>query len=282
MNKQVQIKNEELCLKVPKVFDLVTRESKFQVCLNLGKPFEVKDEICGNFMLECSSNINRLWHTDIVNVSGTISIFLDQGCSKSVDIFVNGSFAFSVGEGETRSRTVESLQSLEVRCGNGTGFCIGKYCLNIHYQFKEICIPNQKSIIECHLKEIECIEVPQENGRRKETISTLNGDIVTLQEVILLKKGCISIEFKENGKLCRQVIPFEFIETVLLCAPNGTRIECEIANFRCFPIVQTQGNCTCIEIFVTICQSIESIADVVITFDGTICSPREDLNLTCE
>ena len=51
MNKQVQIKNEELCLKVPKVFDLVTRESKFQICLNLGKSFEVKDQICGNFKI---------------------------------------------------------------------------------------------------------------------------------------------------------------------------------------------------------------------------------------
>ena len=109
MNKHVQIINEELCLKVPKVFDLVTRESKFQVCQNLGKPFEVTDQICGNFMLECSSNMTRLWHTDIVNVSGTISIFLNQSCSESVDIYVNGSFAFSVSEGQTRPRTVESL-----------------------------------------------------------------------------------------------------------------------------------------------------------------------------
>ncbi|OIJ16939.1 hypothetical protein BKP45_20815 [Anaerobacillus alkalidiazotrophicus] len=285
-----------ICVKVPKVYDWVTKESEFNTCLSLIECCTITDQICCDFMLECSSDLNSLWVDNSGNIprSGTITVSFDEGCGDTLDVFINGSLAFSVGKGQTRSQTVAFVRSLEVRCPNGIGFCKGKYSLSIHHKFEKISLPDPVDSLECYLADpcgnrispfspdsIDCIEIPQENGRRNKKILTPNGDMVTLQKVKLLKKGCIGVEFKRHGQLCKKLVPFEFTEDLLLCAPEGTRIECEIIAFDCTAIIQTNDSCARIEVFINVCQSIQSEADVIISLEGEFCKPRLGLNSEC-
>ena len=73
------------------------------------------------------------------------------------------------------------------------------------------------------------------------------------------------------------------VETVVLCAPHGTEINCEITNVDCrahvIPSFHKNKDCIEVVIILSICQSIKSVDKVIIELKGTICNPREDLNL---
>ena len=280
---------DKFCVKVPKVYDWITKEAKFHTCLSLVECCTITDQICSDFTLECSSDTTSLWvaNSDNIPLAGTISVSFDEGCGDELAVFVNGSLAFSVGKGETRVRTVESLRSLEVSCSNGTGICKGKYSLSIHNKFQETCLPDSKDRLECYLTDscgnrispflpdaIVCVEIPQANGRQNKKILMPNGQIVTLQKINLLKKGCIGVQFKRHGKLCKKLVPFKFTEELFLCAPEGTRIKCEIIAFDCIAIIQENDSCAWIEVFITVCQSVQSEADVIVALQGKFCNPR--------
>jgi hypothetical protein len=287
---------DKICIKVPKVYDWITKEAKFHTCLSLVECCTITDQICNDFMLECSSDTTSLWvaNSDNIPRAGTISVSFDEGCGDELAVFVNDRLAFSVSKGATRVQTVESLRSLKVSCPNGTGLCKGEYTLNIHNKFQEIFLPDQKDSLECYLADpcgnrisafspgaIGCVEIPQSNGRRNEKLLMPNGQFVTFQRVILRKKGCIAVEFKRNGQLCKKLVPFKFTEQLLLCAPEGTRIECKISDFNCIAIIQENDSCAWIEIFINVCQSVQSEVDVTIALEGEFCLPRSDLELNC-
>lgn len=118
------------------------------------------------------------------------------------------------------------------------------------------------------------------------TVPVINhlGKTVFLQRVDLLKQGFICIQFiNHNGKTCLKcIIPFYEVDSVVLCAPQGTEINCTITDFNCkahvIPSVSNDTHCIEAVIILSICQNISSVADVVIELKGTICRPREDLN----
>ena len=130
---------DKFCVKVPKVYDWVTKEVKFHTCISFADCFTITDQICNDFMIECSSDTTSLWvaNSDNIPRAGTISVSFDEGCGDELAVFVNGNLAFSVGKGKTRVQTVESLRSLEVSCSNGTGICKGEYSLRIHNKFQQ-------------------------------------------------------------------------------------------------------------------------------------------------
>ena len=120
---------DKFCVKIPKVYDWITKEANFHACSSFAECVTITDQICNDFMVECSSDITTLWvaNSDNIPGAGTISVSFDEGCGDELAVFVNGNLAFSVGKGKTRVQTVESLRSLKVSCANGTGICKGEY-----------------------------------------------------------------------------------------------------------------------------------------------------------
>ncbi|WHT49505.1 DUF3992 domain-containing protein [Sporosarcina thermotolerans] len=284
---------DKFCVQVPKVYDWVTKEVEFQTCLSFLECYTITDQICNNFTLECSSDITSLWVANGDNHprAGTISVSFNEGCGDELAVFVNGNLAFSVGKGKTRVQTVESLRSVEVSCSNGRGICRGEYALSIHNKFQHTCLPDPSESIECYLSDpggnricpllpdaIECVEIPQANGRQNKNVVMPNGQIVTYQKINILKKGCIGVEYKRNGKLCKRLVPFEFTEELLICAPTGTRVKCDIIAFDCMAMILENDSCTWIEVFIHVGQCIQSQADVTVALEGKFCSPRIDLS----
>ncbi|WP_303447805.1 S-Ena type endospore appendage [Oceanobacillus profundus] len=272
-----------------KVYDWITNEAKIHSCVSLVECCVITDEVYNDFTLDCSSDITSLWVADSNNTpdAGTISVSFEEGCGDVLDVFVNGSFSFYVDKGGTRSVTVESLRSLEVRCPSGEGACKGNYSLSIHQKLEEISLPNPVDSLDCYLTDpygnrfdafspdaIECVEIPQDNGRKNEKLLISNGHFVTLQRVILRKKGCLAVEFKRNGQLCKILVPFKFKEQLFLCAPEGTRIKCEISAVDCLAIIQENGSGAWIEVIINVCQSIQSEVDITTVLEGELCKPR--------
>ena len=283
---------DTFCVKVPKVYDWITKEADFHTCSSFAECVTITDQICNNFTLECSSDTTSLWvaNSDNIPGAGTISVSFDEGCGDELAVFVNDNLAFSVGKGKTRVQTVASLRSLKVSCPNGTGSCKGEYTLRIHHKFQQNYFPDSKDSIECYLTDpcgnricpflidtIECVEIPQSNGRQNKNFLMPNGQIVTLQKINILKKGCIGIEFKRNGKLCKKLVPFEFTEELFLCAPQGTRIKCDIIAFDCMAVIQENDSCAWVEVYINVGQCVQSEADVTVALEGKYCNPRLDL-----
>ncbi|MDQ0243035.1 hypothetical protein J2S09_000571 [Bacillus fengqiuensis] len=129
---------------------------------------------------------------------------------------------------------------------------------------------------------IHCKELTSPNDRTNIQIMTPLGKIVTLQRIDLLKQGFVTVQFfNRKGELCLQsVFPFSEVETVFLCAPPGTDIDCEVTQIDCkahlIPPISEQSPCIDAAINILVCQSIVSTADVKVELTGTACKPREE------
>lgn len=73
---------EDICLKGPKVYDWITKESKFQSCLTLSDCCLSSDRICDSFKISCSTGLKSLWRNKSTNSlnTGTITVCLAQAC----------------------------------------------------------------------------------------------------------------------------------------------------------------------------------------------------------
>ncbi|MDV2580739.1 hypothetical protein [Alkalibacillus haloalkaliphilus] len=159
---------------------------------------------------------------------------------------------------------------------------------------RELCsIIENNGTVNCYLTDqfgiplptnegIECAEV-NPNRRRDVNVTLPSGEVSTLQEVRLFKRGFIVIEAFDNEFECvSEPIPFNFTERVLLCAPRGTDVTCSITEFNCLPnIVCRDGELVSIEIDLTICQEIKSVYNTVIDVATRACQPREALSEFC-
>ncbi|OIJ18551.1 hypothetical protein BKP45_19100 [Anaerobacillus alkalidiazotrophicus] len=125
---------------------------------------------------------------------------------------------------------------------------------------------------------IVCQEISQLDGRKNVNTSLPNGDPITLQKVKIRKGGFIVLKIIGPETFClSDPIPFNFIETVILCAPDGTELKCNVTDFECDAILNCQdGLVTSVDLFFDICQSIEMIGGVVIAIDGSFCKPRRE------
>ncbi len=125
---------------------------------------------------------------------------------------------------------------------------------------------------------IVCQEIPQSDGRKNVNTSLPNGDPITLQKVKFRKKGFVVIKIVGPETFClSDPFPFNFIETVILCAPDGTDLKCDVTNFECDAILNCKdGLVTSVDLFFDICQSIEMNRGVIIAIDGSFCNPRSE------
>ncbi|EIJ78032.1 regulator of chromosome condensation-like protein [Bacillus methanolicus PB1] len=145
-------------------------------------------------------------------------------------------------------------------------------------------------IVECFLSDskgnplnplgegsILCSEI----GDRKDVIVSLpNREPITLQKVNILKSGFVVVEvISRNMSKKTLPIPFHVIEALLLCAPVGTSVHCKITDFVCEAriIRDTNQNFQQLDLFISICQSVHTEAEVKLEVKGKLCVPRKEI-----
>ncbi|WP_209124815.1 DUF3992 domain-containing protein [Alkalihalobacillus sp. BA299] len=282
------------CIQVEKVYDWVTLSSeiklKEKICIDQQKPFT--DCVTCPFKIPCSKTTpTMIWgKAGVDNISGSLTINYTSGCNNPLIIIINGDIVATLSEGQSFCTTIVNIQSVELLChGNptDTGFCIGEFKLLLHYQSvlaDELDLKN----INCFLSDskgnplrpldpgaVICEEFS--NDRENFQVPLSNREITTLNKVVLLKKGFITIQFfNKKGDLCNTcTVPFNEVEKVSLCAPPGTKVECEIISFGCeaFIIPSSDGCHPFVEIviIISICQSVTTTAETIVGILGRIC-----------
>ncbi|WP_246366971.1 hypothetical protein [Paraliobacillus salinarum] len=126
-----------------------------------------------------------------------------------------------------------------------------------------------------------CQEIKDHSNEREDVIVTLpSGEEVLLQKVVIQKSGYIVIKVSNGMDTClSDPIPFNKTENLLLCAPEGTDVECKITAFDCSAIIQCRNNnYRSVEINLDICQSIQSVTDTTIEVDEELCKLREKIS----
>ncbi|MED0679035.1 DUF3992 domain-containing protein [Aneurinibacillus thermoaerophilus] len=299
------------CLKVPKVFDWVNRaiSIKLQEEIQIGKNL-FTDFMCCSFQIPCGEKErSTLWTSfGVGHIGGSICIEFKRGCGQPLDVFINGQRVTSISEGSSFSATYSHLQSIEIMC-NGTdniGVCCGEFKINVHFEPGSDCdLHSHRDIerIDCFLSDrhgnpisstddscaLLCKELTSPEDRTEFELRTPEGKKIILQRVEILKQGFVTVEiFNCKGQLCRKCIfPFSEIETFFLCAPPGTRIECEITQADCrahiIPPIDKCSPCVKLVIILQLFQSITVLADVFIELQAVSCQPREEIieSFTC-
>lgn len=102
--------------------------------------------------------------------------------------------------------------------------------------------------VECEVLGVECREV----SRTPDTENPGFAD-VTLLVTVTLKFRI----FRDHTEVAEFEDSFSFLKTVLLCAPEGTEIQCESAGTRCGPCAVVNGQVCC---QVDVCLLIQSKA----------------------
>ncbi|MCD8511617.1 MAG: hypothetical protein LRY73_18325 [Bacillus sp. (in: Bacteria)] len=170
----------------------------------------------------------------------------------------------------------EGLDRLAFKC-NGTPDADPCELLEEGEDYLVSVIPTDSEGNEVDLEEVEwCHEV---GPRRDVFIEDLG---IELQRVKLKKQGWFVIQLRteEDGEIvCEsEAIPFCIFEKFLLCAPEGTDIECHIFDlFGTGVVCCNDGEFIDLALTLTICQSVQVEADVKIEIEGKLCKPREEI-----
>ena len=295
------------CVKVPRVLDWVNKSTviKLKEIVHMEKK-KFDDLICCDFCIPCGE-LERtiLWTTyGISQIGGSICINFKRGYGNILSVFVNGEKQADVNEGSSFSATFTHLDSIEVQCNEKNvkaDSCYGEFKIMFHFHPNDDCNLNSIKDIKktiCYLSDchgnpislnsgclITCKELTCSEDRANVHVNNERGETILLQRVDLLKQGFVCVQFvNHKGEICLKCIfPFSEVETVILCAPHGTEINCEIIDVDCrahvIPSFHNNPHCIEIVIILSICQSIKSVEEVIIELKGTICNPREDLNL---
>ncbi|MDE5412688.1 hypothetical protein [Alkalihalobacterium chitinilyticum] len=159
--------------------------------------------------------------------------------------------------------------------------------------------------IDCHTLNVECIitdaagkpvdpeapgglickEITDPRNRESFEFTLPTGDTVTLQKVKVLKKGFFIIKVS-NGKggVCySDPQPFATVEKFFLCAPTGTKLQCEITDFQCEAVLccNDDGTFNQVEVAISMCQNIQMEALVKLEITADFCQPRQEIPFEC-
>ncbi|GGJ76894.1 hypothetical protein GGR02_002988 [Anoxybacillus voinovskiensis] len=125
-----------------------------------------------------------------------------------------------------------------------------------------------------------CQEIIQPNGRQPVTVTLPSGDEVTLQKVKVLVKGHVVVQIlNANGQVvCESnAIPFATAQTFILCAPEGTTLDCHISFFECDASLICTNNFSQLDVSITLCLEVQMEAEVKIEVEARFCKPREEI-----
>lgn len=288
------------CVKVLRVFDWInkTTDIKLKKLVHFeDKTFD--DLICSHFCIQ-AGDIGKylLWTTYGINqIGGSICINFTSGNGNSLVVFVNSEKRAELKEGNSFSGTFTQLDSIEVKCnGENANSCYGEFKIMFHFSANDDrSIKSIKDIKKtiCYLSDCNGNPFSLKNGSLITDLEgganfhvyNEKGEPKILQRVDLLIHGfvCVQIENK-NGEICFQcIMPFSEVETISLCVPNETIIKSYIDHIDCraHAIPSIHKNKSCIEIIVilTFCLSVQSVDEVIVELEGTICQPRKELNI---
>lgn len=131
-------------------------------------------------------------------------------------------------------------------------------------------------------------EIPvTEVGEREDRQFVINGALVTLQRVSFVKTLNVVIEFSGfNGTtpfvMTSDEITVDIPESVFLCAPEGTRLIVRVSDVDCSVSVNcVAGALESVDLFLNVCQSVQSVADVTLELVADFCQPRDILVEQC-
>ncbi|WP_433749092.1 hypothetical protein [Falsibacillus pallidus] len=127
----------------------------------------------------------------------------------------------------------------------------------------------------------------EEIGTRTSQQFVVDGALVTLQDVSWIKSVYVVLEFTGVSGVTPFIITsdpilFEIPESAFLCAPEGTDLLIRLTDFSC----RTRVNCTgttltSLDIFINVCQSVQTFANVTIELEAEFCQPRDIINEQC-
>lgn len=291
----MSLNNENLhCVQVTKVYDWVMRPLEFQVMKRIkDRKKLVSDYVSGHINIRCGTPA-LLWRSPSnLAVSGSVTISHLTGCDE-MEVLINGEKVFSVFHGQSRSITSLHLQSVEVRCKNGSDFCTGKYCLNLHYRLGQVFFFEEDCLLVSYLSDqdgnpiesIQCKNI-QQNGNREKKELYQNNEKSSIRKVNILKKGFVTTKVICRGKIhCLCTVPFHFVETFFLCAPNGTSVECRVTNVSSEPQLScerdTKEKDHKIMITMQFFLEIQVVGKVNLEVQAVSCLPRHDIqNKSC-
>jgi hypothetical protein len=131
-----------------------------------------------------------------------------------------------------------------------------------------------------HHKGLTCKEIEQPNGRPDVEVTLPDGTEIILQRVKVLIKGYVTVHLvNANGHVvcCSKAIPFATIQTFLLCAPEGTELDCHVTFFECDSNLIATPDFAQLDVSLTLCLDIQMEADVKLEIEAKICRPREEI-----
>ncbi|NBJ71557.1 MULTISPECIES: S-Ena type endospore appendage [Clostridia] len=279
---------ETHCMNVTKVYDWINQmiNLKAKECVSISNGEQ--GDFCINFNIPCDGTRALIWDgSNVDDFTGNYTVTISDQCTGNINLFVNGIYITTLSGGESYSAPFTDLQSVEVQCEAETGivYCSGSLYIQSANQnndppefeincFLSDALGNQ---IDPRSENAICCEEQSDPDNRISKEFIINGETVTLQEVDIVVKAFITIQFIDDmGDLLGQcVLPFWDAETVYLCAPTGTSIECKLSDFNCkVNFVELCGPCAELCIRISMCLSVFATIPVTIRLSGNWCEPR--------
>ncbi|MFD2706496.1 BMQ_0737 family morphogenetic spore coat protein [Salibacterium lacus] len=131
-------------------------------------------------------------------------------------------------------------------------------------------------------------EVPvTEIGERENRTFIIDGAQVTLQKVTFIKTLSVVVEFSGFDATTPFVertepIEIEIPESIFLCAPEGTRLVVRLTDVECSVNTNcTNGELGSVDVVLSLCQSVQAVADVTLELTADFCQPRDILIDQC-
>ncbi|MCH1626251.1 S-Ena type endospore appendage [Ferdinandcohnia quinoae] len=283
-------------IKVTKYTDWTYRLSTNELVEDITKDIEI-ETIFKEIKVNCRGLPEVVWKINKryeIGFPATVTIFYESGCDGVMTVILNGEPSNLLLEGDCESFTVEHLRAIEIECDGEIGDCIGLIEITFHLdQFINwLHASDIKSIICDHRGHqfdspndypIHCHEIPQEYERETVDLTLPDWNTVTLQKVQLVKVGYVAITFLDGVHriFTTSPVPIQLEDKVLLTAPEGTKITCEILDVDCSAIF-VQSNSTDdvlsnkVKITITIYQCIMVDATLLVKVEGRVCKPRMD------
>lgn len=97
------------------------------------------DEVCQNWEFRCDSTDRTIWEADgdVIKPFGTVTVLVENSCD-GVEVHVNDTLIATLTEGQSFSKTFNSLKKVSITClkpdGSTGSICCGKLCMTVHYK----------------------------------------------------------------------------------------------------------------------------------------------------
>lgn len=295
MTKQQKKDPNIHCINALRVFDWITACPAVQkeIPVYMKKAKVIQTIICRDFSFNTSFEKQVfLWKDSTSSdFSGTVTVsnHSTAGRESFIHVFVNGTPEVSVANGQVRSVTLDSIQSVSVTVTSEEAVQ-GTLRITLNKKMTEPVktVEDFKNIkdIECFLIDrngdlacpdttpaVECGEVHSLPDRKQDDVLMPDGKTAKLQQVKVRVKGIVCIEL---CKCWAVPIPFILEKNVWLCAPQGTTVRCEITAARCHAQLLPSSDpdvCFIVDLSIELQQDIKVFGETTLVIEGGKTTP---------